>query len=467
MGSDLAYKSALELRSLIVSGEVSPVEALEHSLARMEEVEPALNSFVTVTEEMARKAAQAAERAVLDGEEPGLLHGLPISVKDLIAVGGVRCAFGSLTMADSVADEDAPAVERVRAEGAVVVGKTTTSEFGCKPVGDSLVSGITRNPWNLAKTPGGSSAGAVASVATGVTPFALGTDGGGSVRIPSSMTGLFGVKAHFARVPIYPVSATPTLAHVGPIGRTVRDVALLLSAIARYDRRDPFSVPGPVPDFLAACDRPIEGMRIAWSPTLGYAKPEPEVVDLCASAVATFEELGCEVELVDTVMDSDPSDMWMAEFYAGVGTKLRTVITERPEMLDPGVREVLSDALNQTLDEYYAQVFRRYEFRERVRRFMEDYDLLVSPTLPAPAFDVGRNLPPQMPDANMISWVAYTYPFNLTGHPGASLPVGFTRDGLPVGLQMIPKAWSEVDVFRAAAAFEEARPWADRKPPVA
>ena len=467
MATDLLYRSAVELRELVLSKEVSPVELLDHSLARLEEVEPTLNSFVTVTEEVARAAARAAEKAVMDGDPPGLLHGLPISVKDLIAMDGVRWTFGSKSTADNVAAFDAPAVERVRKAGAVILGKTTTSEFGCKAVGDSPLTGITRNPWNLSKTPGGSSAGAAASVASGVTPFALGTDGGGSVRIPGSLTGVFAIKPQFARVPIFPESAAPTLSHVGPMARTVRDAALLLTAIAGFDRRDPFSVAAAVPDFLAACDRSVKGMRIAWSPTLGYANPVSEVVDLCEQAVRTLEELGCEVDHVDKVIERDPVDMWMSEFYASIGTRLNAVLTEQPELLDPAVAEMLGGSLDQTIAAYWTQVFNRYRFREQMRSFMERYDLLVSPVLPVPAFDVGVNVPPQIPAANAVSWVTYTYPFNLTGQPGASLPVGWTQDGLPVGLQLISKSLCEADIFRLAAAFEAARPWADRKPPMA
>ena len=234
MDTDLLCKSAVELRDLVVAKEISPVELLDRCVARMEEVEPGLNAFVTVTEDIAYAAARKAEKAILDDDPPGLLHGLPISVKDLIAMDGVRCTFGSRLAADNVAAVDAPSVERVRKEGGVIIGKTTTSEFGCKAVGDSPLTGITRNPWDLSKTPGGSSAGAAASVAAGVTPFALGTDGGGSVRIPGSLTGLFAVKAQFARVPVFPEAATPTLAHVGPMARTVRDAALLLAAVAGF-----------------------------------------------------------------------------------------------------------------------------------------------------------------------------------------------------------------------------------------
>lgn len=462
---ELLYKSAGELHQLIKAKELSPCELLDHCLARLEDVEPRLNCFVTVTEESARAEAKAAEKAILEGGTKSLVHGIPISIKDLIAVGGVRYASGSRAMADNIAGTDAPAVERLRDAGAVIIGKTTTSEFGCKPVGDSPLTGITRNPWNLEKTPGGSSAGAAASVASGVTPWALGTDGGGSVRIPASMTGLFGMKAQFGRVPVFPTSATPTLAHVGPLTRTVRDAAMLLNVISGFDRRDPFSVAEERKNFCEGLNRPnIEGMVVAWSKDFGYASPGSEVVEICERAMRVFEELGCEVVPVDRVMDRDPSDMWMAEFYAGVGTRLKKVLAEQPELLDPAVVEVLDGALDQTLEEYYTQVFNRYQFRDEMRQFLNKYDLLASPVIPVPAFDTGLNVPPELPDANVISWVSYTYPFNLTGNPAASLPVGFTADGLPVGLQLVSNPVLESDILHLAMAFEGARPWADKTP---
>ena len=241
------------------------------------------------------------------GAELGALHGLPLSVKDLISMADVPWTFGSKPFAENIGPVDAPSVERARAAGACIIGKTTTSEFGCKDTGDSPLTGITRNPWNVAKTPGGSSAGAGASVAAGLTPFALGTDGGGSVRIPSSLCGLFGIKAQFSRVPLFPVPATPTLAHVGPLARTVRDAALLLGVISGHDRRDPFAVAGPVPDYLAACGQSVKGMRIAWSPTFGYARSDPEVLQITEQAARTFEQLGCTVDLVEAPLgDSLP-----------------------------------------------------------------------------------------------------------------------------------------------------------------
>ena len=462
----LAYKTAIELKGLLAARDVSPVELVEDTLSRQEALEPQINAFVTRTPEVALEAARAQERAIAAGEA-GAIAGLPTSVKDLVAMAGVPWTFGSRPFANNVVDFDAPAVERVRAAGGCIVGKSTTSEFGCKAVCDSPLTGITRNPWNLAKTPGGSSGGGAASVAAGLTPFAVCTDGGGSVRIPSALCGLFGIKAQFARVPVFPVSAAPTLAHVGAIARTVRDAALLLGVMAGHDRRDAFGVAEPVPDFLAACDAGAKGLRIAWSPTLGYAQPEPEIVALCEAAAMRFEALGCEVELVEDALGEDPVETWMAEFYGGIGTKLKGLMTERPEELDPAVVTTLSGGLDRSMVEFFTQVFARYDFREKMRRFFERYDLLLSPTLPCAAFDVGHDTPPGLGARNIVSWVYYTYPFNLTGQPAASIPAGFTAEGLPVGLQMVAGINREVDILRAAAAFEEAAPWADRKPPLA
>lgn len=458
--------TALQLRDAIAARQLSPVDVVERSLRAMDAVEDRLNAFVTPTPELALEAARTAERALLGGEDLGALHGLPVSVKDLIAVGGVRMTMGSRTLADNIAAVDAPSVERLRAAGAAVVGKTTTSEFGCKGTGDSPLTGITRNPWDVTRTPGGSSCGAAASVAAGVTPFALGTDGGGSTRIPASLTGLVGVKAQFGRVPVFPASATPTLAHVGVLARTVRDAALLLTAVSGHDRRDPFSVAGAVPDYLGACDRTVRGMRIAWSPTLGYAEPSAEVVEITRDAVKALESLGCHVETIDDPIGGDPLDLWVPEFYAGVGTRLAKTLRETPELLDPMVVDVLERALEQTTQEYYTKVFLRYDFREKVRQFFEPYDLLVTPTLPVPAFPVGLGVPPGYEHRSIVSWVYYTYPFNLTGQPAASVPAGLSKEGLPVGLQLVAKINHETDIFRAAAALEHARPWAVSKPPV-
>jgi len=460
---DCSFMSACEMAESIRRREISPVEIMQTCLDHIEAFEPELNAFVTLTPDTAMEDARRCEKLVMDGADLGPLHGVPMSVKDLIAVGGVRQTFGSLTMKDNIAGSDAPSVERIKAAGACIVGKTTTTEFGLKACSDSPLSGITRNPWNPDKTAGGSSAGAAASVAAGSYPAALGTDGGGSIRIPSAFCGLFGIKAQFGRVPIFPPSATPTLAHVGPLTRTVRDAALVLQVISGFDARDPASVAEPVPDFLGACEQPVKGMRIAWSPTLGYAEPTGEVESAVSEAVKVFETLGCDVDLVTYVFD-DPFDLWLAEFYAGVGTKLKQPLSSNRDIIDPNLVDMLSSALEQTIDEYYEKVFARYEFRERVRELMSTYDLLVSPTLPVTAFEAGLQMPPELPNKNPVNWVSYTYPVNLCGLPAASVPCGFSNDDLPIGMQLVSRVNRETDIFRAAAAFEAARPWSERRP---
>ncbi|MFG1359442.1 amidase [Xanthobacter pseudotagetidis] len=465
MSAEFDTMSAVALRALVARREVSPVELTRRALDRAIATQETLNAFFVILEEEAMAAARVAEDAVMAGAPLGVLHGLPFSAKDLMAVKGVRYASGSRAMAGNVAEVDAPAVERAKAAGAILVGKTTTSEFGCKPIGDSPLTGITRNPWNLAMTPGGSSAGAAASVAAGITPFALGTDGGGSIRIPCALSGLSGLKGQFGRVPVWPTSATPTLAHVGPIARSMEDAALLFSAVAGHDRRDPFGVAGPVPDMMGAARASMAGMRVAYSPTFGYARPEPEVVEACDRAALAFEALGCQVERVEAVFDTDPADLWTAEFYAGVGTRLRNVLENQRELLDPAVADILMPALSQEMRSYYASVFERYALRERMRLFFETYDLLISPVVPVSALEAGRNLPAGLEDRNLVSWVFYTYPFNLTGQPAGAVCAGVSSAGMPIGLQIVGRACCEDDVVRAACAFERTMPPGYNRPP--
>ncbi len=466
MATNFAYMTALEIRELVSTKQASAVEVVSAALDRLDSLESVLNAFVTRTPELALEAARKVDEQVIAGVDLGSMLGVPISVKDLIDVAGVRTTFGSKTMAQNVARVDAPSVERVRKAGACIVGKTTTTEFGCKAGGgDSPLSGVTRNPWDRSKSTGGSSAGAAASVAAGITPIALATDGGGSCRIPAALCGLVGIKAQYGRVPVFPASATPSLGHVGAIARTVRDAAQLLQVLSGFDPRDPASVAQRVPDFVGACDRGVAKLRIAWSPTFGYVPVTDEVREITAAAVGRLEEAGCEIETVERVFHEDPVELWNAEFYAGVGVKLKSALDSSRELLDPAVVEVLGDALHsQTVEEYFLKYFKRFELREQFRRFMEPYDLLISPTLPVADLPAGVNVPPELQDRNMVSWVYYTYPFNLTGNPAGSVPCGFTRMGMPVGLQIVAKTLREVDLFRVAAALEAALPWAHKTP---
>jgi aspartyl-tRNA(Asn)/glutamyl-tRNA(Gln) amidotransferase subunit A len=460
----MTMRSAIDLARAIATGEISAVDAVDASLARLAAVEPQINAFVALRADDARREAREADARRAAGAPLPPLHGVPISVKDLVAVGGMPLTFGSKSARDNIAPADAAAVERARRAGAIVIGKTTTSEYGCKAVGESPLTGLTRNPWNLAYTAGGSSAGAAASIAAGVTPIAIGTDGGGSIRIPAAMNGLVGVKAQFGRIPAYPIPATASLSHVCPIGRSVRDVALLFEAMAGYDARDPASVPQPVPDAMAACERDPRTLRIAWSPTFGYAPVDAEVRAIAQQAVNAFAAMGCAVDEIHAPFGDDPAELWSAEFYAAIGTRLGPLLQHTPELLDPDVAQVVERALAMPAADYHRAALARYAFRDRVRLLFERCDLLLSPTLPVAGVEAGLAIPRGFEDRNIVTWVCYTYPFNLTGQPAASVPAGFTAAGLPVGLQIVARAYREEDLFTAAAALEAARPWAHAQP---
>lgn len=467
MSYDLTYMSARELYQAISLKELSPVEVAEHALKRLEKLEPKLNAFVTITADQALENARNVEKAILHGKSVGHLAGIPLSIKDLIDVRGVPTTCGSRVLADNIAQSDAPSTARARAAGATILGKTTTTEFGAKAGGgNSPLTGQTRNAWNLSKTPGGSSAGAATSVAAGITPFAISTDGGGSSRIPPSFCGVFGIKPQFGRVPIYPTGATPTLSHVGVISRSVRDSAFLLQNISGYDSRDPHSLHEKSPDMLAACDHDIKGLKVAWSPTLGYGRISPEVKKITEAAALKFEELGCEVDIVENILTDDPLEIFCAEFYAGAGVKMKPLLESSSDLLDPLVVETLKPALKQTIEDYYSNVFKRYQLREKFQKFFEKYDILLTPTTAIEAFDAGLESPPAYPDLDPLSWVFYTYPFNLIGNPAASLPCGFTESGLPVGLQIISAPYCESTLFAMASAYEAATDWKSKKPPI-
>lgn len=465
MKEPLDFLDACALCRLISTREISPVEVMQHALERLNHVEPWLNSFAAVDADFAMQQARQVEKRLQAGAAVGELAGLPVSVKDLIAVKGLPLRLGSKTSSQALATEDAVAVERLREAGACIIGKTTTSEFGCKAVGDSPLTGITRNPWNSARTTGGSSAGAAASVAAGVTSVAIGTDGAGSVRIPAALTGLFGIKPQSGRVPVFPPGGAPSLFHVGPLTRTVRDSALILEVMAGFDERDPGSMSATVPTFRQACEQGIAGMRIAWSPTLGFARPDPDIVAITEKAVGILSELGAQVVEIGHVMD-DPIKIWETEFFTSVGARLADVLQDGPDQMDRGVMEKLHYAMHTSLLAYHRNSARRACFREQNRRFFQSFDLLVTPTLPVAAFDIGLDVPLQLPDRDLMSWVYYTYPFNLTGQPAASVPCGFTRDGLPVGMQMVAPTNQETAIFRAAAAFESVYHWANRRPQI-
>ncbi|MEK7372598.1 MAG: amidase [candidate division NC10 bacterium] len=466
-GADLAWRSAMELAGLIRDKQVSPVEVMDAVLARIAALNPRINAFCTVAEEEARDAALAAEGAVLSGEPLPPLHGVPVSVKDLIFTRRIRTTGGSRLFADHHPEEDAVSVERLKAAGAVIVGKTTTPEFGHKGMTDSPLCGVTRNPWNLEMTPGGSSGGAAAAVAAGLAPLALGTDGGGSIRLPASFCGIYGLKPSFGRVPSGPgFPGWETFSHTGPMTRTVRDAALMLDALAGPDDRDRHSLPAdPGGSFLAACDAGLAGLSVAWSPDLGRARVDPEVAELCERAAVQLESLGCHVEVVMPTWD-DPEEIFRvmaaAETFAAWGDRLADASRE----LDRTLVALLRFGRTVTAEQYLTAARRRRELWGEAQRFLARFDLLITPTMPVPAF-AAAGLPPKQINGREISplgWLPFTFPFNLTGQPAATVPAGFTAAGLPVGLQIVGRRHADRTVLAASAAFEAAAPWSHHRP---
>jgi aspartyl-tRNA(Asn)/glutamyl-tRNA(Gln) amidotransferase subunit A len=457
--------SAADLSRAYRDGDLSPVEVAQGLLARIEALDAEINAFCLIDAETTLAQATASERRWRERDPLSPLDGVPVAVKDLLVTKGWPTLRGSLTVDPKGPwTEDAPAVARLKEAGAVLIGKTTTPEFGWKGVTDSLLAGITRNPWDKTKTPGGSSGGSSAVLAARFTPLALGTDGGGSIRTPASFTNTYGLKPSFGRVPAFPLSPFGTVAHVGPMSRTAKDSAMLMNVIAKPDARDWHSLPYEPVDYTAEIDVPLRGKRIAYSPRLGWVtKVVPEVEALVEAAVKRLEALGAHVELADPP-GGNPTDIFQKLWWSGAGFLLGDLPEEQRARLDPGLRKMMEAGLAFDKKEYLVATAARGTYGRGLRVFMEKYDFLVTPTMATPAFDVGL-LPPLDEDGRAWrAWTPFTYPFNLTQQPAASVPCGFTKDGLPVGLQIVGRMFDDAGVLAASYAYERADPHYEKTP---
>jgi len=465
--TELWQMSGLALGRAIARREVSAVEVLDAIVARVETVNPQVNAVVTLVPERAREEARAVDARIAAGETGGPLCGVPVSIKDLIETKGVRTTFGSVLRQDFVPEQDAVLVERLRAAGCPMFAKTNAPDHGGKFATDNFVFGATNNPWDLSRSPGGSSGGAAAQVAAGMGPLAVGNDGGGSIRVPASVCGVYGLKPQFGRIPSWPRhNGWYTLNNEGPITRTVRDAAALLDILAGPDERDWFSLPAQPGSYLEACDGDIKGMRVAWSPTPGYGRVDPAVLERCQAAARTFEELGCIVE------EASPQIPNPDRIFLGIIVPRLLVQFEQEfppgfaEKLDPVVHSFLPLAEQMTTRDVFAAIYGDYAVHDLLVAFFQQYELFLTPTLATPAYASGIFGPSEVAGEPVSSPLEpfFTYPFNLSGQPAASIPVGFTDSGLPVGLQLVGRRFAEKTILRASACFEATHPWADHWP---
>ncbi|SCZ53514.1 amidase [Thiohalomonas denitrificans] len=464
MDTDVADMTAAEMAAMFRHRLLSPVEAAEAALDRIRRYNPAVNAFCLVDEETTLKAARAAEERHLRGESLGELDGVPVAIKDVFLTREWPTLKGSRTITPHQPwRTDAPAVAALRRHGAVPVGKTTTPEFGWKGVTDNPVDGITRNPWDISRTAGGSSGGSAAAIPLGMGVLALGTDAGGSIRIPAGFSGLFGHKPTHGRIPMWPGSPFGVLAHPGPMTKTVEDAALLMNVLTEPDRRDP-SLPPDHTDYVQALGGRIAGLHIAFSADFGFVDVDPEIADAVAEAARVFESLGATVEAVDPGFPN-PEESFERLFFGGAANALRDIDTDQRRLMDAGLVESAEAAAKMPLLEYLAAQNVRNELLEQMSRFHERFDLLLTPTLPIAAFEAGREVPPGWPKRRWPSWTPFTFPFNMTGQPASSVPCGFTSEGLPIGLQLVGARHQDALVLRAAHAFEQAQP-ISRRPPL-
>ncbi len=468
--NEICLMDATELAGKISRKELSPVEVVDAFLGQIDKTQPILNAFCLLLGDQAREEARAAEEAVAKGRPLGPLHGVPIAIKDLTPTKGVRTTLGSVIFRDNVPDADAIVVERVKNAGAVMVGKTLTPEFGCSGFARNLLSGYTPNPWNFEHTPGGSSGGSTTAVAAGMVPLAEGTDGAGSVRIPASCTGVYGLKPHFGRIPLAIVETHfESLLSFGPITWTVRDAARLLSVWAGPDDRDPLSLPDMGEDYVAALEGGVGGMRVAYS-DLGF-EIDPKVSAVVDRAAAKLEDLGCGVERVEIDGREEAWEAQVGIWQSLIASVFGEYVTEHRHQMTDYVPELIRRGQGMTAVDYHKAQAARSRYYDKINGIFQEYDFIVSPTIAVPPPSVHSfTFGPQEVNGKQIDpyigWLC-TWPFNLTMHPAASIPAGFTPEGLPVGLQIAGRRFAEGDVLRLSARFEEAAPWANERPPVA
>jgi aspartyl-tRNA(Asn)/glutamyl-tRNA(Gln) amidotransferase subunit A len=468
---DLAYLPAAALAPMIAAREISPVEVVDSILRRVETLEPRINAFAYLAADQARTAARAAEAAVMHSNPLGPLHGVTVTIKDLAATDDMPTQSGSLTAKGHRPAAAAPIVTRLREAGAIVLGKTTTSEFGWTGVSRSPLTGITHNPWRHGYNAGASSAGAGAASAAGYGPLHQGSDGAGSIRMPAHFCGVYGLKPSFGRVPYWPIPVGDLTSHIGPMTRTVTDAAMMLHAMAGPTALDFTTLEAAPADYVGRLDalcRPgvIAGKRIAYSADLGHARVDPDVAELVRSAAEKFASVtGAAIE--DVVPDWGPEGPELIRiFWPAHMSRHAPFLPEWEQRMDPGLVACTRAGAGISMADYQAARERKYAYVTRIQQFFETWDFLITPAVSVAAFPAERLQPEHWPQHpwDWVSWAEFSYPFNMSWNPAASVPCGFTAEGLPVGLQIVGRRFDDLGVLQASAAFEQAQPWADKRP---
>lgn len=472
MSDDLAFVPATELAARIRSRALSPVELMRATLDRIERSQPVLNAFITIAADQALHAARVAETAIMRGDAVGPLHGLPLAVKDLVPTAGIRTTWGSLIFKDHVPDTDAVVVARLKAAGAIVVGKTTTPEFGQQCLTQAPLFGRTRNAWRADRSSGGSSGGSAVAVAAGLVPLAVATDGGGSTRIPAACNGVVGFKQGLGVVPQeYAQDGFGNISYVTPMTRTVADTALMLDVMAGPDIYDPLTTARPRPSFSAAVHRhgSLAGLRIGWRARLGNSAVASAVVTACEDALAALAELGAAVQEHDAVFEN-PEAVWFVNNGAYRMAQFGHHLRAHRDIMDPTFVRQMDRVANYSAAELYAAIFQRTRLYRQVQGWFETCDIVAMPTLSRTAVPVDQDFfgPIEIDNQSVenirASWYPYTMPFNLTGNPAISLPCGFDSAGMPLAIQLVGRPGEDAELLRVAAALEHARPWADKRP---
>jgi len=469
MDSDeLAFLPATRLAELIRTKQLSPVEYMQSLLARIEALDAKVNAFAHLAADQAMQAARQAEAKLMSGDRIGRLHGVPVTIKDLAITKDMPMQSGSLIMKHHQPTEDTPIVPRLKGDGAIILGKTTTSEFGWIGVSHSPLTGITHNPWKFGYNAGASSAGAGAAAAAGFGPLHQGSDGAGSIRMPAHFCGVFGLKPSFGRVPTYPVGTGDMTTHLGPLTRTVADSALLMEIMAGPHPLDYTSLEAGPAAYLARLDEGVRGKRIAYSPDLGHARVDPEVATLVQAAAQRFTDLGATVEETPTLWAA-PGPELIRFFWSAHMTRLQPYLEKWEAQMDPGLVACIKASRNVSVAEYQAARERKMPYVADIHRWFQDWDFLLTPSVSVAAFPAEQLMPDHWPrhEWDWVSWAEFSYPFNMSWNPAASVPCGFTVEGLPVGLQIVGKRFDDLRVLQAAAAFEQIQPWAAARPSLA